>query len=134
MWGSRASRKTPTPRFTDFFTDFEKKTDCFAVYLKLIGQSQVTFKTKNPAIDISIASQKRVVIKKVPLWYFLTHFLEDIKELASFDIYNVFNFIMNIYKYKVWKLNVARKSMPEINIQVFSRRFNTKLVLFVINN
>ena len=21
-----------TPRFTDFFTDFEKKTDCFAVY------------------------------------------------------------------------------------------------------
>ena len=74
------------------------------------------------------------MIKKVPLWYFLTHFLEDIKELASFDIYNVFNFIMNIYKYKVWKLNVARKSMPEINIQVFSRRFNTKLVLFVINN
>ena len=25
--------KTLTPRFTDFFTDFEKKTDCFAVYL-----------------------------------------------------------------------------------------------------
>ena len=24
-------RKTLTPRFTDFFTDFEKKTDCFAV-------------------------------------------------------------------------------------------------------
>ena len=24
--------------------------------------------------------------------------------------------------------------MPEINIQVFFRRFNTKLVLFVINN
>ena len=24
--------KTLTPRFTDFFTDFEKKTDCFAVY------------------------------------------------------------------------------------------------------
>ena len=24
-------RKTITPRFTDFFTDFEKKTDCFAV-------------------------------------------------------------------------------------------------------
>ena len=23
--------KTPTPRFTDFVTDFEKKTDCFAV-------------------------------------------------------------------------------------------------------
>jgi len=25
------ARKTFTPRFTDFFTDFEKKTDCFAV-------------------------------------------------------------------------------------------------------
>ena len=27
------ARKTLAPRFTDFFTDFEKKTDCFAVYL-----------------------------------------------------------------------------------------------------
>ena len=26
------ARKTLTPRFTDFFTDFEEKTDCFAVY------------------------------------------------------------------------------------------------------
>ena len=26
------ARKTLTPRFTDFFTDFEKKTGCFAVY------------------------------------------------------------------------------------------------------
>ena len=25
------ARKTLTSRFTDFFTDFEKKTDCFAV-------------------------------------------------------------------------------------------------------
>ena len=25
------ARKILTPRFTDFFTDFEKKTDCFAV-------------------------------------------------------------------------------------------------------
>ena len=37
-WGAWAcearaarERKTLTPRFTDFFTDFEKKTDCFAV-------------------------------------------------------------------------------------------------------
>ena len=37
---------------------------CTRGHLKLIGQSQVTFKTKNPVIDISIASQKRVVIKK----------------------------------------------------------------------
>ena len=29
-WGE--TRKTLTPRVTDFFTDFEKKTDCFAVY------------------------------------------------------------------------------------------------------
>ena len=28
------ARKTLTPRFTDFFTDFEKKPDCFAVYRK----------------------------------------------------------------------------------------------------
>ena len=25
------ARRTLTPRFTDFFTDFEEKTDCFAV-------------------------------------------------------------------------------------------------------
>ena len=29
--GALRARKTLTPRFTDFFTDFEKKTDCFAV-------------------------------------------------------------------------------------------------------
>ena len=29
---SLRARKSLTPRFTDFFTDFEKKTDCFAVY------------------------------------------------------------------------------------------------------
>ena len=28
------ARKTLAPRFTDFFTYFEKKTDCFAVYFK----------------------------------------------------------------------------------------------------
>ena len=28
---TRCAPKTLTPRFTDFFTDFEKKTDCFAV-------------------------------------------------------------------------------------------------------
>ena len=27
------ARKTLTVRFTDFFSDFEKKTDCFAVYI-----------------------------------------------------------------------------------------------------
>ena len=29
--GVGLARKTITPRFTDFFTDFEKKTNCFAV-------------------------------------------------------------------------------------------------------
>ena len=28
------ARTTLTARFTDFFTDFEKKTDCFAVYFR----------------------------------------------------------------------------------------------------
>ena len=28
---ARFAPKTLMPRFTDFFTDFEKKTDCFAV-------------------------------------------------------------------------------------------------------
>ena len=27
------ARKTLTPHFTDYFTDFEKNTDCFAVYV-----------------------------------------------------------------------------------------------------
>ena len=31
---ARFALKTLTSRFTDFFTDFEKKTDCFAVYWK----------------------------------------------------------------------------------------------------
>ena len=34
-WGKD---KTLTPRFTDFFTHFEKKTDCFAVYFYLTVQ------------------------------------------------------------------------------------------------
>ena len=38
---ARAPRagKTLTPRFTDFFTDFEKKTDCFAIYNPLSPES-----------------------------------------------------------------------------------------------
>ena len=30
------AHKTLTPRFTDFFTDFEKKTDRFAVYVSCL--------------------------------------------------------------------------------------------------
>ena len=33
------ARKTLTPRFTDFFTDFEKKTDCFAVYFLIYSST-----------------------------------------------------------------------------------------------
>ena len=39
------ARKTLTPRFTDFFTDFEKKTDCFAVYwLTCVAQKHLCLK------------------------------------------------------------------------------------------
>ena len=34
----RLKTETFTPRFTDFFTHFEKKTDCFAVYFYLTVQ------------------------------------------------------------------------------------------------
>jgi len=34
------ARKTLTPRFPHFFTDFEKKTDCFAVYAQSGGSLQ----------------------------------------------------------------------------------------------
>ena len=30
------ARETLTPCFTDFFTDFEKTTDCFAVYILIV--------------------------------------------------------------------------------------------------
>ena len=30
------ARKTLTPRFTDFFTDFEEKSNCFAVYIQWV--------------------------------------------------------------------------------------------------
>ena len=33
------AHKTLTPRVTDFFTDFEEKTDCFAVYWKTRGST-----------------------------------------------------------------------------------------------
>ena len=39
------ARKTLTPRFTDFFTDFEKETDCFAVYIYQLS-FMVPFKEK----------------------------------------------------------------------------------------
>ena len=41
------ARKTLTPRFSDFFTDFEKKPDCFAVYIK----------SYSPAVSIPITAK-----------------------------------------------------------------------------
>ena len=38
---ARSARKTITPRFFDFFTDFEKKPDCFAVYRRLRPKTKV---------------------------------------------------------------------------------------------
>ena len=41
------AHKTLSPHFTDFFTDFEKKTDCFAVYFTpnhtFLKNSEVTY-------------------------------------------------------------------------------------------
>ena len=37
------ARKTLTPHFTDFVTDFEKKNHCFAVYLMSCSKSNTTF-------------------------------------------------------------------------------------------
>ena len=42
------ARKTLTPRFTDFFPDFEEKTDCFAVY------SFLPYKTQSASIPIAL--------------------------------------------------------------------------------
>ena len=56
------ARKTLSPRFTDFFTDFEKKkTDCFAVYLAshadfLRGSSRVPA-SRTSAEFLSLCSQ-----------------------------------------------------------------------------
>ena len=38
--------ETLTPRFTDFFTDFEKKTDCIAVYVLVSSKNISLFSSK----------------------------------------------------------------------------------------
>ena len=35
------ARKTLTPRFTDFFTRFEKKDDSFAVYIEVVTHAKL---------------------------------------------------------------------------------------------
>ena len=42
----KAWNETLTPRFTDFFTDFEKKTDCIAVYVLVSSKKIFLFSSK----------------------------------------------------------------------------------------
>ena len=46
LWACEAralrARNTLTPHSADFFTDFEKKTDCFAVYTKEVNSNNLT--------------------------------------------------------------------------------------------
>ena len=52
-----ARAQTLTPRFTDFFTDFEKKTDCFAVYwLTCVAQKHLCLKGPCQE-DIAVSGQ-----------------------------------------------------------------------------
>ena len=44
--GALRARKTLTPRFSDFFTNSEKKTDCSAVYIGLVFDVIVGFSYK----------------------------------------------------------------------------------------
>ena len=44
--GALRARKTLTPRFSDFFTNSEKKTDCSAVYIGLVFDVIVGFSCK----------------------------------------------------------------------------------------
>ena len=49
------ARKTLTPRITDFFTDFEKKTDCFAVSIEWAITSAVSVKiVKESALLLAV--------------------------------------------------------------------------------
>ena len=45
------ARKTLTPRFTDFFTDFEEKTDCFAVYVIFTCEDIMFSREGSPGIS-----------------------------------------------------------------------------------
>ena len=52
------ARKTRTPRFTDFFTDFEKKTDCFAVYLRTSAQKLVLISCRVARTYVSVSDTR----------------------------------------------------------------------------
>ena len=69
------ARKTRTPRFTDFFTDFEKKTYCVAVYhilsILLIGSD-----TASRVAEAMIGAKVRILCVRVFLLCFSNLALE----------------------------------------------------------
>ena len=68
---ARFPRARPTPRFTDFFTNFEKKTDCFAVYEMDNPYSNCPSKLMDKV--------RRIVHSKLKLFHFQikTYYLSD---------------------------------------------------------
>ena len=62
------ARKTRTPRLTDFFTDFEKKTDCFAVYFGSEMAFQSIYLWCLAIWLCACAWQKRRETRKALLW------------------------------------------------------------------
>ena len=69
------ARKTRTPRFTDFLTDFEKKTYCVAVYhilsILLIGSD-----TASRVAEAMIGAKVRILCVRVFLLCFSNLALE----------------------------------------------------------
>ena len=61
------AHKTLTPRVTDFFTDFEEKPDCFAVYMPRGGVKKEKKEKRERSVadrESSIALCHRVALKK----------------------------------------------------------------------
>ena len=91
VWACEAralrTRKTLTPRFTDFSTDFEKKTDCFAVYIKQYIQNYLI--KKEPFLTKSWVNP----FAKMPIF--------QLCEKFNFIVYKGFFSIQNIIKQSI---------------------------------
>ena len=78
------ARKTRTPRFTDFFTDFEKKTYCVAVYhilsILLIGSD-----TASRVAEAMIGAKVRILCVRVFLLCFSNLGLELVPGSLGFS-------------------------------------------------